>query len=49
MATTKRPKKRQATDSTLRNVRAANKRLDALEGRVAVLERRWARHLGKKD
>jgi hypothetical protein len=31
-------KKRNATDSTLRNVRAANKRIKKLEERVTILE-----------
>lgn len=34
----KTKKKRQATDSTMRNVRAANKRIKALEERVLKLE-----------
>jgi hypothetical protein len=36
----KQTKKRQQTDSTLRNVRAANKRIADLERRVKVLEGR---------
>lgn len=37
------PKKKAPQDSTLRNVRAASKRLTALEQRVTTLEQQLAR------
>lgn len=35
---TKTTKKRKQTDSTLRNVRAAKKRMDYLEKKISILE-----------